>query len=169
MTTHVGLPKPFHDDRGFPRCLLRIRDEITARGGAIVGEGLSWRVAHSNQTLPNIEILFDEDGELLIKSGDTWAEFHCTEKWWEPRDLWLHEYPKRYAEHAQASAWRKIASRFIEPFAGSRRRRDYLASDPPTTIEDCLLRFINGEVTEGADLEGRRVTQGYPAWPMSRP
>lgn len=137
-----------------------------ARGGAIAGRGLHWCVTHPDHDLPDIDVDFDEDGELLIKSGGTWAEFHCTEKWWEPRDLWLYDDPRRYADHAQIPAWRRIVHRMVRSTAHGRRRSDYLAGDPRTTIEDCLLRFINGEVTEGADLEGRRVIQGYPAWPM---
>ncbi|MGH3928127.1 MAG: hypothetical protein ACRDTT_35575, partial [Pseudonocardiaceae bacterium] len=58
-----------------------------------------------------------------------------------------------------------VIPRVTEPSARKRRREEYLATDPPTTIEDCLYRFLNGEVTEGSDLEGREVGETYPAWP----
>jgi hypothetical protein len=167
MSDHSGLPQPFRDEHGFPICLLRIRAEIRARGGEIVGDDLAWLVTHPDHRLPDIDVIFDDEGELLIKSGDTLAEFSSTEKWWEPRNLWYYQKSARYGANRPVTRWRELISGIRNKIALGRRRNAYLATDPPTTLEYCLRQFLDGAVIAGSRLEGRVVTTGYPAWPAN--
>ena len=90
MSDHAGLPEPFFDGGGFPICLSLLRDEIGSRGGRIAGDGLAWRVVHPDSELPDIEITFYDEGDVLVSCGPRmWVEEFCSadRKWWA-RGVW---------------------------------------------------------------------------------
>jgi hypothetical protein len=69
MSEHDWLPKPFHDDTGFPLPLRHLRVEVERRGGVISGSGMIWRLTHPDPSLPDILIDIDDEGNVLVDAG----------------------------------------------------------------------------------------------------
>lgn len=72
----MPLPAGFFDATGFPRCLWRVREWVTGRGGtmaAIAGtEGHGWTLSPPRPGPLEFEIGFDDyDGDADIRAG--WA------------------------------------------------------------------------------------------------
>jgi hypothetical protein len=160
MSDHTGLPGPFYDASGFPLCLSLVRYDVESRGGRVTGEGLAWRVVHPDSGLPDIEITFYNEGDVLVSCGPhMWVEEFCSadRKWWA-RGVW-GDCPYTWVESAVLA--------FVTGGAVVQTWTDRDGKEQSLTIADGPCVNERGGYGNPPD-DGEITKWRYPAWPAPR-
>jgi hypothetical protein len=78
-------PDPFHDEHGFPFALYSVRDEATARGGAVERSDSDWELVNADPSAPRITIRFHPDGAASVLAGRWGEEYIPADRAYDPR------------------------------------------------------------------------------------